>query len=169
LFEDEFSLSNSATLGHKWSKKGCQPLIQVTQRRKERLTGMGSLNYETGQMTVTFETSGNYKTFKKHLKKVLRVYAKHSKIIMVVDNVRFHHAILLKQWLQKHNRIELVYLPPYSPELNPVERAWWYMRKKITHNRWLKSMEERKEAFWKMFSKFRIPNSELVQVCVINY
>lgn len=169
LFEDEFSLSNSATLGHKWAEKGHQPLIAVKQRGKERLTGMGSLNYETGQMTVTFEATGNYKTFKKHLKKVLRVYATNSKIIMVVDNVRFHHAILLKAWLQKHPKLELVYLPPYSPELNPVERAWWFMRKKITHNRWLKSMKERKKAFWKMFSRFLIPNKELVQICVTNY
>jgi transposase len=46
---------------------------------------------------------------------------------MVVDNVRFHHAKLLKKWLINNTKLELVYLPPYSPELNPIERAWWYM------------------------------------------
>jgi transposase len=51
---------------------------------------------------------------------------------MVVDNVRYHHAKRLKPILEKYkNRIELAYLPAYSPDLNPIERVWWYMRKKL--------------------------------------
>ena len=130
---------------------------------------MGSYNFKTGQMTVSFHPKGNYQTFKKHLKKVLYQYRAHSKIIMVVDNVRFHHAKLLKKWLKTKPRLELMYLPPYSPELNPIERAWWYMRKKITHNRHLQTLEERKVAFWKMFSHFQKPNKVLLNVCEINF
>ena len=130
---------------------------------------MGSYNYGTGQITVTFHDKGNYKTFKKHLKKILYQYRGHSKIILVVDNVRFHHAKLLKEWLKTKPQLEIMYLPPYSPELNPIERAWWYMRKKITHCRYVKSLNERIVAFWKMFSHFNKPNEELKTVCVINY
>jgi transposase len=129
---------------------------------------MGSYNFETGQMTVTFHKTGNYKNFKKHLKKLLYIYRNHSKVIIVVDNVRFHHAKLLKKWLKSNPKLEIVYLPPYSPELNPIERAWWYMRKKITHNRYIQSMDQRLIAFWKMFSQFQKPNSELLRVCEIN-
>lgn len=139
------------------------------QRRRERKTAMGSYNFETGQITVSFHEKGNYKSFKKHLKKVLHIYRKHSKIIVVVDNVRYHHAKLLKKWLITKPVLELVYLPAYSPELNPIERAWWYMRKKITHNRYILTMDQRKEAFWKMFSHFQKPNNEMKQVCEINY
>jgi len=39
--------------------------------QRKRKTAMGSLNYETGQITVSFYEKGNYKSFKKHLKKVL--------------------------------------------------------------------------------------------------
>lgn len=130
---------------------------------------MGSYNYGTGQITVSFHDRGNYKSFKKHLKKILCTYKGHSKIIMVVDNVRFHHAKLLKKWLAKKPQLELVYLPPYSPDLNPIERAWWYMRKKITHNRYVQTLAERKAAFWQMFSHFQKPNEELKRVCEINY
>jgi len=129
---------------------------------------MGSYNFETGQIAISFHNKGNYQSFKKHLKKVLYTYKGHSKIIMVADNVRYHHAKLLKKWLLDHPRLELVYLPPYSPELNPIERAWWYMRKKITHNRYIKSLQERKAEFWKMFSHFQKPNSELITICEIN-
>jgi len=92
--------------------------------QRKRKTAMGSLNYETGQITVSFYEKGNYKSFKKHLKKVLYL-PNHSKIILVLDNVRYHHAKLLKKWLLGHQKLELVYLPSYSPELNPIERVWW--------------------------------------------
>ncbi len=79
---------------------------------------------------------------------------------MVVDNVRYHHAKRLKPILEKYkNRIELVYLPAYSPDLNPVERIWWYMRKKISHNRYLETMEERLTKFNELMSQFKIENS----------
>jgi len=169
LYEDEFSLSNTATVSYKWGIKGKQPRVKCKQRKRERQTVMGSYNFATGQITVSFHQKGNYQSFKKHLKKVLYTYQNYSKIILVVDNVRFHHAKLLKKWLKKHPRLELMYLPPYSPELNPIERAWWYMRKKITHNRYVKSLKDRKVEFWKMFSQFQKPNQELMDVCEINY
>jgi len=169
LFEDEFSLSNTATISHKWSEKGKQPQVACKQKNRERQTAMGSYNFETGQITISFHNKGNYQSFKKHLKKILYTYKGHSKIIMVVDNVRYHHAKLLKKWLLNHPQLELAYLPPYSPELNPIERAWWYMRKKITHNRYVKSLQERKTEFWKMFSHFQKPNNKLIAVCEINY
>ena len=42
---------------------------------------------------------------------------------MVLDNVRYHHAKKLKIWLAKNPKLELFFLPPYSPDLNAVERA----------------------------------------------
>lgn len=169
LYEDEFSLSNTATLNYIWSEKGKQPQVSCKQRGRERQTVFGSYNFASGQMTINFKDRGNAKTFKQHLKKVLHQYRAHSKIIMVLDNVRYHHAKKLHRWLEQNQKLEFVYLPPYSPNLNPIERAWWYMRKKITHNRFVHSLKERKISFWKMFSHFQIPNEELKNVCVINY
>ena len=88
---------------------------------------------------------------------------------MVLDNVRYHHATRLKSWLANKPQLEFLFLPPYSPDLNAVERTWWYMRKKITNNRFLMTLEERKKEFWKMFSHFQKPNKELMRVCEINY
>lgn len=156
-------------MGYSWSSKGEQPLIARKQRNRERQTAFGSLNYDTGQITVSFADKGNSISFKKHLKKVLFQYKSFSKILMVLDNVAYHHAKKIKAWLQRHPKLELFFLPPYSPDLNAVERAWWYMRKKITHNRFVKSLKERKALFWKMFSHFLKPNIELKTVCEINY
>ena len=124
LFEDECSLSNTATIGYKWGKKGRQPQVPCKQSKRERLTLFGSYNYESGQMSVNFAEMGNSRTFKKHLKKIRSTYKGHSKIIMVLDNVRFHHARHIKEWLSGQDQLELFFLPPYSPDLNPIEQAF---------------------------------------------
>ncbi|MDR2125810.1 MAG: transposase [Prevotellaceae bacterium] len=124
LFQDEFSMSNTATLSYTWSPVGEQPQIACKQKQKERVTGFGSVNPITGQLTVNFDKKGTYLTFKKHLKKVLAIYRDKSKIIMYVDNVRFHHAKKLKGFLDIQRNLEIRYLPPYSPDLNPDERIW---------------------------------------------
>jgi len=103
------------------------------------------------------------------LKKVLRTYKEKHKIILFVDNVQFHHAKLLKPFLAAHPKLEIRYLPAYSPDLNPVERVWWYMRKSITHNRYLSSLKERIAKFWQLFSSADRPNDLIKNICVTKF
>ena len=124
LFQDEFSLSNTATLSATWAEKGRQPLVDCKQVRKEHVTGFGSVNPLTGRPVANFAGAGNAKTFKKHLRRVLWAYRAKRKILIFVDNVRFHHAKALKPFLEAHPELEIRYLPAYSPDLNPVERVW---------------------------------------------
>jgi hypothetical protein len=83
-------------------------------KKRERQTAFGSLNYDTGQITVSFAQQGNSKTFKKHLKKVSSCYKAASKIIMVLDNVAYHHANRIKKWLQKNPKLELFFCHPIA-------------------------------------------------------
>jgi len=64
LFEDEFSLSNTATLLYTWSVKGKQPLVECKQNKRGWQTAFGSVNIKTGQMMVNFADHGNIKAFK---------------------------------------------------------------------------------------------------------
>ena len=169
MFQDEFSLSNTATLSATWSIKGQQPEVVCKQVKKERVTGFGTVNPLTGQLIANFAQAGNADTFKKHLRKVLRAYKGKQKIIIYVDNVRFHHAKILKFFLEAHPKLEIRYLPAYSPDLNPVERVWWFMRKSITHNRYLSSLKERIAKFWLLLSGSLKPNDRLKNICVINF
>jgi len=160
-------LSNTATVSYQWSARGKQPKVCCKQRRRERQTVFGTVNPLTGQIVISFENKGNATTFKKHLKKVVKSF-KGKKIILILDNVRYHHAKRLKPFLSQHaNHLELMFLPPYCPDLNPIERVWWFMRKKITHNRYLEALEERKAKFWMMFSHFLHPNDQLKNICVL--
>jgi len=127
------------------------------------------VNPISGQIVISFAEKGNSATFKKHLKKVIKS-SPDEKLIIVLDNVKYHHAKKLKPFLeQNRERLELMFLPPYSPDLNPIERVWWFMRKKITHNRYLHTLKERKAKFWMMFSRYLYPNDDLKNICVLNY
>jgi transposase len=151
-------LSNTASVSYKWSEKGKQPKIEQKQRKRERKTLFGCVEPITGKVITDIADRGNTVTFFKFLVKVVRLYP-NQKIIMVVDNVRYHHAKRLKPILQKYkHKIEIVYLPAYSPDLNPIERIWWYMRKKITHNRYLVSMNDRITKFNELMKTFENEN-----------
>jgi len=128
------------------------------QRKRERKTLFGCVEPQTGVVITSINDKGNTNTFFSFLVKVARIYS-NQKIVMVLDNVRYHHAKRLKPILEKYNqRVELVYLPAYSPDLNPAERIWWYMRKKISHNRYVEKMEDRLWHFDQLMNNFAIEN-----------
>jgi len=52
-----------------------------------------------------------------------------------VDNARYHHAKMVREWLDHPDRrIVLHFVPAYCPHLNPIERLWGAMHKAVTHN-----------------------------------
>ena len=78
----------------------------------------------------------NADSFIKLLERIKAQHTKQSKIHVILDNARYHHAIKVKEWLNQQNcKIELHFIPPYCPHLNPIERLWGVMHKNITHNR----------------------------------
>jgi hypothetical protein len=47
------------------------------------------------------------------------------RVVIIADNAKYHHGRLHKEWRERHSRrFALEFLPPYSPELNPIERVW---------------------------------------------
>ncbi|MFC1226789.1 IS630 family transposase [Pedobacter sp. BG31] len=158
VFQDEASLSNTATVSYMWAEKGKQPRINQKQRKRERKTLFGCIEPETGIVVTSKADRGNTISFFSFLLLVVKTYHER-KVVMVLDNVPYHHAKRLKPILERYkHRIELVYLPPYSPDLNPIERVWWYMRKKITHNRYVQNLQDRITNFDLFISHFKVEN-----------
>lgn len=141
-----------------WAEKGKQPRINQKQRKRERKTLFGCIEPETGIVVAGKADRGNTVTFFSFLLKVTKYYG-NRKVVMVLDNVPYHHAKRLKPILERYkHRLELAYLPPYSPDLNPIERVWWYMRKKITHNRYVQNLEDRITKYESFMKDFEVEN-----------
>jgi transposase len=62
------------------------------------------------------------------------------KFILYLDNARYYHSAEVKEWLARHPEFHLEFLPPYSPNLNLIERLWKFLRKKA-FTQWHKTFE----------------------------
>lgn len=74
-------------------------------------------------------------------------------IYVVCDNARFYKCKDLDKWLSTHNRIKLIYLPPYSPNLNLIERLWKYLRKTVIDTTYYPTLDAFKGAIMSFFRR----------------
>src|SRR5262249_41800705 len=68
-----------------------------------------------------------------------------TRFILYLDNARYYHTAVVKEWLARHPEFHLEPLPAYSPNLNLIERLWKFLRKKA-FTRWHKTFEAMQEA-----------------------
>ena len=128
-----------------WFLKGKQRIIP-TYGKHQSVKLIGVLNYETGRVYVQEEERYTADIFLEFLENVLKQYPT-GKIVKILDNARIHHAKLIQPFLDEHkNRLKLVFLPPYSPELNLIEGLWKWLKKSVIHNVFYKSVAEIKKA-----------------------
>lgn len=123
------------------------------------------VNLKTGRLLTEKAEVFNQRTFQFFLEEALS-RVKEEKIILILDNAKWHHAKQIQTFVQKHSdRIELWFLPPYSPELNPIERVWKLTRKLVTHNRYFFTMHEMICDLLTQFFWWNIPNDTLKTLC----
>ena len=105
--------------------------------------------------------------FLKYLRKVTKSSSKQN--ILIIDNARFHHARLHKEWREAcSDRFKLLFMPPYSPELNPIERVWKLIRRLCTHNRYFSKLEELIVKVESQFNRWVLGSKTLRRLCAIN-
>ena len=90
------------------------------------------------------------------------------RVVVITDNARYHHARLHQQWRHKHAKdFVLDYLPPYSPELNPIERVWKLTRRRCLHNRYFPNLELIISSVEAEFAQWSNRNDTLRRLCAI--
>ena len=133
LFQDESMIRDYQAIMKTWFPKGKQRIIP-TLGKHHGAKLIGVLNYETGAVYVEENDSYDAQTFLGFLYRVLEVYPK-GKIVMILDNARIHHAMLLKEFLAANSqRLTLMFLPPYSPKLNIIEGLWGWLKDSVVNN-----------------------------------
>jgi len=91
------------------------------------------------------------------------------RVLVITDNARYHHANLHKDWRQQHwADFALDFLPPYSPDLNPIERLWKLTRRLCLHNRYFPALENVIETVENQFSSWHFGNETVRRLCAIN-
>jgi len=123
LFGDEASFAQWGSLGYTWALRGEQPTVRTCGRRKGYKV-WGVVDWFSGWLFTRGQegrfTAASYCAF---LEEVLAQTTQ--PIILVQDGARYHTAQVTQAWLAAHaERIEVVQLPSYSPDYNPIEHVW---------------------------------------------
>jgi len=143
------------------------PILRHAPTRKS-VDCFGAVSLDTGQFVRMMCPIFNAVTFRTFLRRLLRQQTPGRRMIVVLDNARYHHARLLAAFLHRHARqLRLLFLPPYSPQLAPIERVWKLTRRLATHNRYFATLGEVLEAVNASFDRWRRPNKVLHRLCCI--
>jgi transposase len=144
--------------------------IQLLAPTRKSISLFGAVNIKRGRLLAQFEKKFNAMTFQSFLENLLKHGGSRGRLIVVIlDNARYHHAILLKPFLKKYRkRLRLEFLPPYSPELNPIERVWKLTRRLCTHNEYFPSLSDLQDVVSERFLIWSKPNEVLRKLCCIN-
>jgi transposase len=141
-------------------------LLHAPTRKSVAL--FGAVNLRTGQLITQFCSPFNAITFGTFLRTLLRHRSPTRRLVVVLDNARYHHATLLRSYLtEKRHLLSLSFLPPYSPELNPIERVWKLARKLCTHNQYFPMLADLVTAVSAQLELWRKPNPVLSRLCGI--
>lgn len=146
VFQDEVEIHRHPSLSRMWAPVGTQPEIPAPGQNEKKVV-YGGVDYATGKITYTIADSKSGVNFLLFLVALVKTYAGR-KIRLVCDNGRFHHTQAVRQWLAANSdRIEIYWLPPYSPSLNLIERLWGHLKRTVLANVLFTSLDELVAAF----------------------
>lgn len=165
LFGDEATVYHAPTKRRMWAERGHPPVIKSPGGHKH-LNMMGMVDPAGGEVVSAFVEEMNARVYIKFLRRVLWRYKAAKKIYIITDNAKIHHAIIVNNFLASINhKIMLLYIPPYSPELNPMEQVWKYMRETVTHNTFYPLFQDLKDTLRQFFEKLKNQNDEVRSRC----
>ena len=128
-FADESGIRSDHRAGTTWAPCGVTPVVEATGRRFglnmiSAVGSQGEFRFMIHEGTVTAEV------FREFLQRLMRGAKK--PILLVVDGHPVHKSKLVKEFVeQQEGRLTLAYLPPYSPQLNPDEQVWGWLKSRV--------------------------------------
>jgi transposase len=126
FFLDEAGFQSDPPLGRTYGLKGKTPVV-VTSGQRQSLNVISAVNVRGEFWAATYNAKLNAETFVVFLENFMT--SQTGKVFLVVDGHPAHKANLVKSYVQSlQGRLELHFLPPYAPDLNPDEFVWSYMK-----------------------------------------
>lgn len=142
---DEMSLYFQATTTRLWSVVGQTPVVRVTPQR-DHTHFYGALNLRNGhEMSLTFshQSSETTAVFLSHL---LLCYPEQP-ILLLWDRASWHKGKAVQAVLRENPRLQTLFFPPASPDLNPQEHVWSQARAAVSHNHHFSRFDQLVKAF----------------------
>jgi transposase len=136
---------------------------------RKSISFFGAVRLKDGQLVMS-QPKGMFDavTCWDFLRKLKRHRRPGRQMVVIIDNARYHHAALHQSWRKEvAGHFRLHFLPPYSPELNPIERVWKLTRRRCLHNRYFPTLDDVIDAVDPTFQAWSRPNATLQRLCGI--
>jgi transposase len=135
MFQDEARFGRISDPKRCWAKEGIRPEVKA-QTIRQYVYVFGAISPKDGCHDSLILPYANTEAMSIFLEEVSRRHSE-ERIIMFMDQAGWHKS----KGLRVPENIELAYLPPYSPELNPEEQIWDELREKYFGNKLFKTLE----------------------------
>jgi transposase len=122
VFVDECSTNTSLSPIYGWSRRGSRVYFEVPRNWGANVTLVSSMSLEGMGASLAVEGPTTREVFEAYLEQVLAPTLKPGQIV-VMDNLSSHKGPRVRALIERRG-CELMYLPPYSPDLNPIEEAF---------------------------------------------
>jgi transposase len=163
LFGDGVHPTHNMHKTKAWIKKGEEKQVK-TNTGRGRLNINGVLELETLQVTAHFSKTINAQTTMELFDKIQLVYKDKTTIYLIIDNATYYKNKEVQEYLKQQGcRIKLKFLPPYSPNLNFIERLWKYMKKYIIGIKYREKFKQFEEDITYFFDHIGLYEQELRQ------
>jgi len=144
-----------------WAEKGKPLEIKVKQGYKNFYI-YSSVCPCTGDSFSLFMPEVNTEMMNVYLKELSKTFPDKN-IMLIMDQASWHKS----DDLMKFKNIKFNLLPPYSPELNPIEKLWWWLRKEKTHNKVFKTLDAMMDALEIEFKN--LTHARFKTLCACSY
>lgn len=158
---DEERFGTHSKQGHGWFPKGQRSRVNV-KLGFENFYMYSAVECATGNHFTLFLAKANSKMMNIFLSKLAQEYAG-QEVMVIMDGAGWHKS---KELIIPEN-IEILHLPPYSPELNPVERLWLHIKSNILKNKVYETLDALEEAACDFIKNML--NETVAKICILDW
>ena len=158
---------HNTQLAYGWIKKGQDRVVKSNSGR-QRININGALNADTLEVIIRTDDTINTQSTLKLFETLEQKHPNAESIFITLDNAKYYKNGLIYAYL-KTSKIKLLFMPPYSPNLNLIERLWKFMRKTILYNKYYEKFADFKLVVMQFFENIAQHNDKLSTLLTKNF
>jgi transposase len=168
-FVDAVHPQHNTRSTYAWVKRGEKKAVPTNSGRR-RININGAMNAHQPQEVIVVEAETINAQSTIELYEKIQAHNPDKELIYIFgDNARYYRNVELQAWLDKNPRIVQLFLPPYSPNLNLIERLWKFLRKKVINTRFYPTFQEFRQAILAFFENIHGYKEELQTLISFNF
>lgn len=159
-FMDGVHPTHNVQPAYGWIQKGVRKEIPANSGRS-RINLSGVIDVINHKVLVQEDKMLNAEATISFFRKIEKAYPEKTRVHVFCDNARYYRNKTVTEYL-KTSKVRLHFLPPYSPNLNPIERLWKWMKERVIYNTYYSEFEDFKSAIFGFFAALSMLAAESV-------